>query len=93
MYGICSNCRIDTFILEPCKKSVDDFIATSHNLEILKRLWGVGYPIFIEVCIKGALLLAFMGNNSYKTYIFRIKVGNMHMVCLFHKEDPGGSMS
>jgi len=35
------------------------------------------YVIFIELCIKGTPLSALRGNNSCKTYNFRIKVGNL----------------
>jgi hypothetical protein len=39
------------------------------------------YAIFIELCMKGGTLLPTLkGNNSCKTYNFRIKVRNVQMI-------------
>jgi len=44
------------------------------------------YVILIELCMTFDPYVCFKGNNSCKTYAFRIKVGNVQMVYLvsFH---------
>ena len=46
---------------------------------ILNRLWGKIYVIFIELCRKVELSPTLRGNNSFRMYNFRIRVGNVQM--------------
>ena len=67
-------------------KSEGNFIANIGNSQIFTTLnfwtdyWEKLYVIFIELCIKGDILSALKGNNSYKKDNFGIKVGNVEMV-------------
>lgn len=59
-------------MLEPCKKSVENFIAkrkvTSCNIKSVDRLWKKIYMLYsFNFAWYGALLPALKGNNYYNT--------------------------
>jgi len=55
-----------------------------YNIKILNRLWEKIYVIFIELCMKGTLLLALKGNNSCKTHNIGIKIKNQKFYYIKH---------
>ena len=60
------------------------------NPQLVTRLkFWTNYTISIEFCMKRTVLPSLKGNNSCKTYNFRIKVGNVHKwscvsICFLH---------